>query len=460
MYHLAPSSLSILCPRFAGILDLAFFSNLSWTPVATQILLMCGEVVCILAPLLFLFHVRRRFGSALVYIVFGVIFQYSALLALSVYVQLTPAIVVSPGSVVVFPAVLFLVLLVYISEDVIEARKLIYGIAAANVILLPLGLLVAWQMQSPLAINPYHLAPALFVEQPRLVVVSALTLYLDTMLICLLYEFVSRYTRSLFARIYMSFTIILWFDAAIFVTGAFAGNPAYGAILYSHFAGKTLAALVYASVLAVYLQYCSKREVVVSNEGRRLSQTFMLLTYRQRYEELQKMLAQDALTKIYNRRFFDEVLEKQISQSERSNRPISLMMLDVDHFKRINDVYGHAEGDLVLQMIASFLVKTMRSSDYVCRYGGEEFGIILPDADLDQAVSLGQRLVANLPQACSSGWAGAGKTTVTATIGIASFPYEASNSKELVRLADHRLYEGKRSGRNRVVAGAEVALGA
>jgi hypothetical protein len=123
-----------------------------------------------------------------------VIFQYANLLAGSVYVQLTSWLVVSPGSVVLFPAILFLVLFVYLSDDAVEARKLIYGVAVVNVIIVPLGLLVALQLQSPLAINPYHLSPDLFGVQPRIVVSSAVVLFIDTLLVCLLYEWISRYT--------------------------------------------------------------------------------------------------------------------------------------------------------------------------------------------------------------------------------------------------------------------------
>src|SRR5271155_184634 len=119
------------------------------TPVAQQLLLMTGEAVLVAAVLVSSFRLRRTFGLALVYIVFGVIFQYANLLAGSVYVPLSAWLVVSPGSVVLFPAILFLVLFVYLSDDAVEARKLIYGVAIANVVFLPLGLLVAVQLQSP-----------------------------------------------------------------------------------------------------------------------------------------------------------------------------------------------------------------------------------------------------------------------------------------------------------------------
>ncbi|MGA2393267.1 MAG: diguanylate cyclase [Candidatus Lustribacter sp.] len=422
--------------------------------VAQQLLLMLVQGVFVGALLVAAFRLRRTFGLALVYIVFGVIFQYANLLAGSVYIPLSSWLVVSPGSVVLFPAILFLVLFVYLSDDAVEARKLIYGVAIANVVFVPLGLLVAVQLQSPQVINPFHVMPDLFEVQPRIVVSSGVVLFIDTLIVVLLYEWVSRYTRSIFLRVWGSLTLTLYFDSIAFATAAFAGSPAYVDIMLSQLAGKTVAALVYSVVLVMYLHYFNVAESMVVGEGRALGTMFRVLTYRQRYEELQKVVVRDALTNVYNRGFFDEAIEKYVAMSKRSGRPICMMMVDVDFFKRVNDTYGHAEGDRVLQLIAGSIQSTLRVSDYVCRYGGEEFAILLPQTDLDQAVKLAERVVAELPAALSSGWRGAGAMDVTVTVGVAEFPREAADGAELVRVADRRLYAGKAAGRNRVAAAA------
>jgi hypothetical protein len=255
------------------------------TSVGQQLALMMVEAAFVGALLVTSFRLRRYVGLALVYIVFGVIFQYSALLASSVYVQLAPGLVVSPGSVVLFPSVLFLVLFVYLSDDAVEARKLIYGVAGANVVFLPLGLLIAAQLRDPGVINPYHMLPALFEIQPRIVLSSAVVLFLDTLLVCLLYEFVSRFTRTLFLRVYVSLTLTLYFDSIAFSTAAFAGSAHYVDIMMSQLAGKTVAALIYSIVFATYLRYFSVSESVVVGEGRGLAEMFRVLTYRQRFEE-------------------------------------------------------------------------------------------------------------------------------------------------------------------------------
>ena len=398
------------------------------------------------------FRLRRTFGLALVYIIFGVIFQYANLLAGSIYIPLSSWLVVSPGSVVLFPAILFVVLFVYLSEDAVEARKLIYGVAIANVIFLPLGLLVAVQLQSPQVINPFHLPPELFGVQPRIVASSTVVLFVDTLIICLLYELVSRYTRSIFLRVYLSLTLTLCFDSIAFATAAFAGSPAYVDIMLSQLAAKTVAALVYSAVLAMYLRYFNVAESMVVGEGRKLGEMFRVLTYRQRYEELQKIVVRDPLTNLYNRGFFDEALEKYVAMSQRSSRSLCMMMVDVDFFKRVNDTYGHTEGDRVLQLIATAISSTLRASDYVCRYGGEEFGILLPQTELAQATVLAERIVAEVPRALSTGWRGAETMKITVTIGVAQFPREVADGAELVRVADRRLYGGKAGGRNRVSA--------
>lgn len=419
---------------------------------AQQIALLAAETAFVGVLLLVAFRLRGRLGPALVYIIFGGIFQTAALLASDVYLQLTPWLLVSPGSVVLFPAALFLVLYVYLISDALEARKLIYGLVAANVLLLPLTLFAAAQLSSPIAVNTYHLGPKLFELQPRIVTSSAIVLYLDTLLVCLLYEAVSRFTRNVFVRVLVAMTLTLWFDSAVFVTAAFAGHPAFGTILVSQLIGKTGSALIYSALLASYLVVFGESEGVLVGEPRRLGSTLRVLTYRQGYEELQKLIERDALTNVYNRGYFDDALERHVEIAGHADQSLSIMMVDVDSFKRVNDAHGHAEGDLVLQRIASTLVSCLRSSDCVCRYGGDEFAVLLPQTGLVEAIASAQRIVVEVPLACQTGWAGAEGATITVTVGVAALPLDATTAADLLRTADRRLYLGKAAGRNRAIA--------
>ena len=204
-----------------------------------QLALFLAEAVLVASLLLALFRLRGLFGLAPIYTTVGILYQMANLLAATVYVKVTPDLLMSPGSVVLFPAVLFAVLFVYIREDAQEARKLIYALLAADLVVASLGLLVAQHFESPLVFNPYNVSPALFLQQPRLVVVGTLSLFADTLLIIFVYEVVSRHlTRLLFLRIGITLVAVLLFDTVLFVTGSFVESPAYGAILLSGFRAR------------------------------------------------------------------------------------------------------------------------------------------------------------------------------------------------------------------------------
>ena len=161
---------------------------------------------------------------------------------------------------------------------------------------------------------------------------------------------------------------------------------------------------------------------------------------------LQQMALTDVLTELPNRRHANDYLEQQWAMAERSDRPLSCMSIDVDFFKKVNDVYGHKVGDDVLKHVAQILRSSARKQDMVCRYGGEEFLVICPDAQLDQAYQYAERLRQNV--AVENGPL---NLTVTVSIGVASKAPALLNAEMLLQLADKRLYIAKEMGRNRTV---------
>jgi len=172
------------------------------------------------------------------------------------------------------------------------------------------------------------------------------------------------------------------------------------------------------------------------------------------YQELERRSTHDGLTGVLNRTALEERLSVECTSAERHERPLSLLMLDIDFFKRVNDTYGHQAGDRVLQNIARVLNETTRPGDVVARYGGEEFAIILPEADTDEAMAIAQRL----REAVETSWfdaPGSMRIAVTVSLGCATRAAHGASPEELVHLADKSLYLAKQQGRNRVVSAHE-----
>jgi two-component system, cell cycle response regulator len=168
-------------------------------------------------------------------------------------------------------------------------------------------------------------------------------------------------------------------------------------------------------------------------------------------QQVQKMAETDSLTGVWNRMVFDQVLRKEINRAQRSGTSFALVMLDLDHFKRLNDTYGHQAGDDVLRSLSEALVVNGREFDTVSRYGGEEFALILPDVDVHDAVAITERLRRVIHEVEAP-------TKVTASFGVAVFPQSGITENELIRAADEALYASKAAGRDCVTAARTVDL--
>ena len=173
---------------------------------------------------------------------------------------------------------------------------------------------------------------------------------------------------------------------------------------------------------------------------------------QQRELRLQEQAISDPLTGLYNRRYLAEFLPRELARSERSRMPLAVILLDLDHFKRVNDSYGHEAGDIVLTAIGALLWGNVRGSDIACRYGGEEFALILPETAGDAAARRAEDIRLAI-FALNLSYAGKPLGKITASFGIAVFPEHAQNTDDLLRAADVALYAAKGEGRNRVVVG-------
>lgn len=166
-------------------------------------------------------------------------------------------------------------------------------------------------------------------------------------------------------------------------------------------------------------------------------------------ELLSKLSFKDALTGLFNRRYFDQRLEEEVNRAERLNKPVALLMVDIDFFKTYNDTYGHERGDGILRLVAEVMRANSRLHDVVCRYGGEEFAVILPETDRAQALCAAERTRQAIERLDIPLGPDAPRK-VTISIGVGVFPEDAVTASELVQHADHALYEAKHSGRNTV----------
>jgi len=168
-------------------------------------------------------------------------------------------------------------------------------------------------------------------------------------------------------------------------------------------------------------------------------------------EKLHEQAMHDKLTGLYNRHYVEEWFGLELRRAQRHGRPIAAIMLDVDHFKRFNDSFGHEAGDLVLRELAGALRRSTRGSDVASRYGGEEFLVLLPECPLDAALRKAEQLREEVAK-LELRYDGRPLGPVSVSLGVASFPDHAKESAELLRRADEALYLAKQAGRNRVVA--------
>lgn len=187
-------------------------------------------------------------------------------------------------------------------------------------------------------------------------------------------------------------------------------------------------------------------ETQLDDANKKLEEELSQITALQ--ENLRELSIRDSLTGLYNRRYLDETTERELSRAKRENYPVSVMMIDIDHFKDFNDSYGHKAGDAVLIAFSSLLQANIRQGDIACRYGGDEFVLILPGAQLQDAENRAEKIRKQLNSLSVKH-----ETVdliVKISLGLAIYPWHGSTVDEIIRAADTALYEAKQSGRDRV----------
>ena len=167
-------------------------------------------------------------------------------------------------------------------------------------------------------------------------------------------------------------------------------------------------------------------------------------------ESLQAQAIRDPLTNLFNRRYLEESLQREVARVKRRGASLGVIMVDLDHFKEFNDAFGHKAGDALLAALATLLKNHIRQEDIACRYGGEEFLMILPETPLTVTVQRAEEL-RELVSRLKVQFLGQTLGMITASLGVAAFPEHGDDWEELIRTADTALYRAKKEGRNRVV---------
>jgi diguanylate cyclase (GGDEF)-like protein len=412
--------------------------------------LLAVDALLYFAVLAGLFRLRHRLGIGTFFCALGVMHFIETYLASIFYITLPFGIVTSPGSSVLFTGKLMLLLLVYIREDAKVVRQPIYGLLIGNLLMVAMAALMRHHQLVPL--GPGRLTDFGFLdEMGALMVWGTALLFIDCILIILLYE-QSRawFTGRVFARLALAGVAVLSFDQLGFYLGLNFLTGAPLSVLYGGWIAKMGAVAIYSVLGGCYLRWL-ERPSARRTKTTSVSDVFDMLTYRERYEDLLARTGRDALTGMFDRGRLESQGRAAIDNASHSGRPVSLLLIDIDHFKSFNDRFGHAAGDAVLRRIAREIMATVRASDLVFRFGGEEFVVICEGLESGPALALGERVRREIAASIE------GVTSrVTVSIGIATCSSEAAEYDALFQIADRRLYQAKAAGRNCVI-GERVA---
>jgi len=391
-----------------------------------------------------IFLKRKTIGIGVFYCLLGTMHFLETYLAAVFFIEL-PFGLISPGSTVMFAGKLAFFLLLYIKEDAEMMRQPIYGLLSGNILMIALGLILRFY-SDPASLPGYN--PDLrFIDQMGLLMIwGTILLFVDLVILIVVYERLGGLmTNTIPGRIFISLAIVLSFDQLLFFAGLniLAGVPTMA--FYGGWIAKIGAAGFFSLMLTAYLRFLERDASHTPTQG--MADIFDRLTYRHRYEKLAEQVGKDALTGLQDRGQFDGKGVAMLHAACKADRSISLMMIDIDHFKAINDRYGHVEGDHVIRKVAATIAAAKRESDQLFRYGGEEFALLCPETP-PGAMVLAERIRVAVADSASTRSA----TPVTISIGIATFPADARDFRGLLLKADAALYEAKTLGRNRVVS--------
>ncbi|WP_117193799.1 GGDEF domain-containing protein [Rhizobium terrae] len=405
-------------------------------------LFLCEAVIYFAVMTTFL-HFRRQLGLGVFLAALGVMHFMETYLAAVFYIEL-PFGTVSPGSSVFFAGKLMMILLLYLKEDAAIVRQPIYGLFLGN--LVTVGIAQFLRLHESVALPGGRPVDIGFLnEMGWLMVWGTALLYVDAIGIILLYERLGRILPgNLVLRFALSGAALLTFDQIGFYAALNILFDAPVSVFFGGWIAKLLAVALYSLLFGVYQRVEHTPQLRRSRRG--ITDIFNDLTFRERYQALLAKSGVDVLTGVFDRRRLEEDAPRLMRDCLERGRSFSLAIIDADHFKEVNDLFGHLKGDEVLKEVAARLRAGSRPSDHLSRFGGEEFVLILPDTGHDGALRLAERLRNDI----GSSVIRPDGQRVTVSIGVATAPEDGRVFDALLGFADERLYRAKKDGRDNV----------
>ncbi len=388
-------------------------------------------------------HFRRTLGLGVFLAALGVMHFMETYLAAVFYVEL-PFGTVSPGSSIFFAGKLMMILMLYIKEDAATVRQPIYGLFLGNLLTVGLAQLLQWH--AAVAMPGGRSADMGFLDEMGWLMVWGTTLlYVDAIAIILLYERLGRWIdRHVVLRFAISGAVILTFDQIGFYTILHILIDAPPAVFFGGWYAKLFAVLIYSFFFFIYLKIDQNERWSASS--RQIKDIFHDLTFRERYQALLAKAGLDGLTGVLDRGRYEMDGPELVRKSLALRQSISLVIVDADHFKDVNDQFGHQRGDAVLKDLAACLTRNARSGDHLSRFGGEEFVLLLSDTDHEEAVEVAERIRQDIAARVSR----PDGTALTVSVGVATAPEDGRTLDLILSRADERLYQAKKDGRDRV----------
>ncbi|SCW77791.1 diguanylate cyclase (GGDEF) domain-containing protein [Rhizobium mongolense subsp. loessense] len=403
--------------------------------------LIVVEAVGYFALMVSLLHFRHRLGLGVFMTALGVMHFMETYLAAVFYVSL-PFGVASPGSSVFFAGKLMMILMLYLEEDASTVRQPIYGLFLGNL----LTVAIAWvlQLHETVEISPGNAADFSFLKEIGwLMVWGTALLYLDALGIILLYERLGHWMkRKVILRFMLCGFALLTFDQIGFFGALHYFLDVPLAAFWDGWRAKMFAVCIYTALFAFYRLYIHRNGVPAA--ARSLTDLFGDLTFRERYNDLLERTGRDILTGVYDRSRMEFEAPVMMREALRQGQFTTVIIIDADHFKDVNDNFGHLQGDQVLKSIAARLVMILRSADRVFRFGGEEFVAICPGTDHEEGLLVAERLRWTIATSVRTPDA----RPVTVSIGVATADEDGVSFMTVLSTADDRLYQAKKNGRN------------